>query len=571
MRIQWLRNLSIARKIMVAFGIVCVLCSLLGCYTCLTFHSIVESNQEVSDHAFPSVVLLSDARGAMNVVRRRDLVLSMCQSPLCVSENSAKRQKALEDYQSDMEKYEPLIARPGEQELFRKAEVAFAQYRELSDRGVGLAASGKAGDALDVLAGDSSITEFESALAAINAEIDHFVAEGTESAHAGVSASSHALRIEFAVSLMIVGLSAVIGVILNKEIAPRVLYGVACLEQLAAKDMSLNVQVTGTDEVGRLGAALNHLAAEMRTVLQAVGHGADTLSAATTEISTRATQSAGNAHAQTSKINQIAAAAQEMTATIGEISHNAEGAAQASRESAETAERGGAVMQAAAVTMEKIAAATHSVSEKMMSLAQRSEDIGKVVNVIQEISEQTNLLALNAAIEAARAGEHGRGFAVVAGEVRRLAERTKGATEEISGTIRSIQDETRATLEVMEQSRTAVGNGMEETANARKSLEAIIESSKHVEQQINMIATAATEQTAASGEISESASHISQLATENSQVAEEAVEALKNLAALANELDGLIRQFKLESEVHPGGHLHGGLRTAPASLVMARI
>jgi methyl-accepting chemotaxis protein len=92
-----------------------------------------------------------------------------------------------------------------------------------------------------------------------------------------------------------------------------------------------------------------------------------------------------------------------------------------------------------------------------------------------------------------------------------------------------------------------------------------------VEQQINMIATAATEQTAASGEISESASHISQLATENSQVAEEAVEALKNLAALANELDGLIRQFKLESEVHPGGHLHGGLRTAPASLVMARI
>ena len=151
MRIQWLRNLSIARKIMVAFGIVCVLCSLLGCYTCLTFHSIVESNQEVSDHAFPSVVLLSDARGAMNVVRRRDLVLSMCQSPLCVSENSAKRQKALEDYQSDMEKYEPLIARPGEQELFRKAEVAFAQYRELSDRGVGLAASGKAGDALDVL------------------------------------------------------------------------------------------------------------------------------------------------------------------------------------------------------------------------------------------------------------------------------------------------------------------------------------------------------------------------------------------------------------------------------------
>jgi len=214
-------------------------------------------------------------------------------------------------------------------------------------------------------------------------------------------------------------------------------------------------------------------------------------------------------------------------------------------------------MQAAAITMEKIAGATNSVSEKMTSLAQRSEEIGKVVNVIQEISEQTNLLALNAAIEAARAGEHGRGFAVVAGEVRRLAERTKGATEEISGTIRSIQDETRATLQVMQESRAAVETGMSETAHARQSLEAIIESSKQVEQQINLIATAATEQTSASGEISESAGHISQLSVENAQGAEEAVEALKNLATLASDLDSMIRQFRLDDGNQPGGKFVG--------------
>jgi hypothetical protein len=298
-------------------------------------------------------------------------------------------------------------------------------------------------------------------------------------------------------------------------------------------------------------------------------HGAETLSAATTEISARSVQSAGNARTESSKINQIAAAAQEMTATIGEISHNAENAAAASRTSAETADQGGAVMQAAAATMEKIAAATSSVSDKMTSLAHRSEEIGKVVNVIQEISEQTNLLALNAAIEAARAGEHGRGFAVVAGEVRRLAERTKGATEEIAGTIRSIQDETRETLEVMHESRTAVESGMEETARARQSLEAIIESSKQVEHQINLIATAATEQTSASGEISESAGQISQLSTENSQGAEEAVEALKNLASLASDLDGMIRQFRLEEASQPGGKF-AGKRNRPRDPSCAR-
>jgi methyl-accepting chemotaxis protein len=219
-------------------------------------------------------------------------------------------------------------------------------------------------------------------------------------------------------------------------------------------------------------------------------------------------------------------------------------------------------MQAAAATMEKIAMATNSVSQKMTSLAHRSEEIGKVVNVIQEISEQTNLLALNAAIEAARAGEHGRGFAVVAGEVRRLAERTKGATEEIAGTIRSIQEETRETLQVMQDSRMAVETGIGETARARTSLEAIIESSKQVEHQIHLIATAANEQTSASGEISESAGQISQLSVENAQGAEEAVEALKNLASLASDLDGMIRQFRLEADRQSGGTFTGSAQPA---------
>ena len=113
----------------------------------------------------------------------------------------------------------------------------------------------------------------------------------------------------------------------------------AALEQLAAKDLTAAVDVNGTDEIGQLGDALNQSVASMRAVVQSVAQGAEMLSAATTQISARAVQSAGNANTQSSKTNQIAAAAQEMTATIGEISHNAESAAGASRESAETATR----------------------------------------------------------------------------------------------------------------------------------------------------------------------------------------------------------------------------------------
>ena len=368
----------------------------------------------------------------------------------------------------------------------------------------------------------------------------------------------HTLLIATGVLIAItVLLCAVVGAALTRFIVPSLVAATVALERLADKDLTTEVEVLGSDEVGRLSTAINTSVGSMRAVLRALSHSAETLSQSSAELNQHANSAKQNAAMQSGKTNQIAAASQQMTATIGEISHNAEQAAISSRTSAEMANQGGTVMQSASATMERIATATRGVSEKMDSLSQRSTEIGKVVNVIQEISEQTNLLALNAAIEAARAGEHGRGFAVVAGEVRRLAERTKGATEEIAGTIRRIQEETHETLDVMRQSSGAVESGISETANARNSLEMIIHSSKEVEHQIDMIATAATEQTAASQEVAQSASEISSLAIANAEDAEFASGASQRLSQLAGKMEDIIHQFHLGEEQQPGGRLKG--------------
>ncbi len=563
------RNLPVARKFFLAFGIVCLFCIALGVFTFLSFRSVSAQSVDVRDNTLPSVVALSDLRRALNAMRRQDLDLVLCQTAACKDIHMAKRATTIADYQAADKIYAPMVSYPGEAETYAKVRETYANYMANSNKGIELLKADKTSEAFDVLGSEEAEDQFQRAVDATNDDFGLNVKFGGKSAQDAVDASHRASLINSGVTVAIVLLSGLIGTLLTKVIVPPLLAATTALERLAQKDLTVSLEIASEDEIGRLGVALNTSAASMCAVLSMVAKGAENLSASAEQMSSRSTEAMGNAQSQSGKTNQIAAAAQEMTATIGEISHNAETAAGASRKSAELANGGGAVMQAAASTMERISSATSSVADKMTALAQRSEEIGQVVTVIQDISEQTNLLALNAAIEAARAGEHGRGFAVVAGEVRRLAERTRSATEEIAGTIRSIQEETRQTLTLMDESHTAVDTGIGETGRARQSLEAIIESAQQVEHMIHLIATAATEQTSASGEISESASHISQLSTENSQAAEETADGCRQLSRLANELNQAIGQFRLQEDRQPGGSYASAAGRKPAHTYQA--
>jgi methyl-accepting chemotaxis protein len=555
-----LRNLSVSHKFACAFGTICLLCLLQGGAVLIGLYKTDRLARDLSERTLPASLAMADVLNQIQLTRRIEYAALLCVGgdTACLNKYRDMRIATLEKYQTAKTKFDSYLTAQEEKEQLQATASDFDNYLRKTDVIMSeIAASGQKNKDITALGKEEQLllNDFNGILNKATALSNSYNQQSTRNGEQ-VNSSNQVLRwLAGSVMALVTVLCFSIGLILTRLIVPPLHEATLALEQLAAKDLTAEVEVQGSDEIGRVSAAANTCIGSLREVLRTLMRSADTLSAASEEMSAHASETRSNSQTQTSKTSQIAAAAQEMTATIGEISHNSETAADASRSSAEMANQGGQVMQATAATMERIAAATNSVAEKMDSLAHRSEEIGKVVNVIQDISEQTNLLALNAAIEAARAGEHGRGFAVVAGEVRRLAERTKGATEEIAATIRSIQEETRATISVMSNSREAVEAGLTETGNARNSLEMIISSSKQVEQQIHLIATAATEQTAASGEIAESAGRISALATDGARAAEEAAESSKNLSQLAHELDGLVRQFRIGDETQPGGRL----------------
>ena len=335
------------------------------------------------------------------------------------------------------------------------------------------------------------------------------------------------------------------GFLITRSIHLGVTNLLAKIERVAANDLTPDGAVASQDEIGQASAALNAMKDNLREVIRSLAIAAERAAGASQAISARADQAASGAESQRGQISQVAVAMQEMSATIHEISVNSTHAVQSSRQAATVAQDGGVIVKDTIARMQVIAESVRETAQKMELLGNWSNQIGKIISVIDDIADQTNLLALNAAIEAARAGEQGRGFAVVADEVRNLAERTTKATKEIEEMIGLVQAGTKAAVEKMTSGTKRVEEGMKVAGQAGQSLENIINQAQQVGEVVSHIATAATQQFSAAEQININMNEINKLVDEATHGVKQSADACQQLFGLASDLQSLVGRFTL--------------------------
>jgi len=321
----------------------------------------------------------------------------------------------------------------------------------------------------------------------------------------------------------------------------------AASEALASGDLTHRIATKSADEMGDVGRALNKAFEKLSDVIGEITGHSETIASASEELSSSATQIASSTESQRSQAVQVATAMQEMSSTVLQVSDNSNQASDSARHAGELAKNGGKVVSETVKVIQEVSTSTRDTATKIEELGRSSDEIGKIINTIDDIADQTNLLALNAAIEAARAGEQGRGFAVVADEVRKLAERTTSATKEIASMIQTIQDETKKSVEAMRQGTIKVDAGVDAANKAGQALSQIIENADALQDMITHIATAATEQSAATEEVNNNMEQISKMVQQSAVGAEESAKACQSLSDLALDLQQVVSTFKIDA------------------------
>ncbi len=319
------------------------------------------------------------------------------------------------------------------------------------------------------------------------------------------------------------------------------------LDELSSlADGDLTVQATVTEDItGAIADSINYAVDALRGLVTTINQSAIQLDSATRQTQALSQHLAKASGAQSKQISSATESAAGMASSVAEVSGNAERAADVARHSVEVAHKGGDAVRRTIDGMNTIRETIQETSKRIKRLGESSQEIGNIVELINDIAEQTNILALNASIQASMAGEAGRGFAVVADEVQRLAERAANATKQIEVLVRTIQTDTNEAVVSMERSTTDVVGGALLAENAGAALEEIEQVSNQIASLVQNISASSRQQTGGAQNIARNMGVLKEISVQTAESTNATSTAIAKLAELSAGLRRAAAGFRL--------------------------
>ena len=538
------KNMKIGTRLQMGFGVATVLLVIILALSLGKLSTLFHEIDDLVNDNVPKANFVGDIKDNVNENARliRNIILMDDQSQMQKEAGQMSETKKL--ISDRIEKLDKMIDTAEGRALFKAMSDARTPFVEGFMECSKLALAGKKTEAKELLFAKvrpAQLTFLEK-IQKLNDYQDKLVSEtGKQAIHV-----YHTTRI----LLLVIGaasilFSIVIAVWITRSITVPVAPLVSAARQIAEGNLNVRINHTSNDEIGQLSDSFRDMTENLRAMIMKVTDTAQQVAAAANQLHTTAERIATGAEEVAAQTGTVATAGEEMSATSGDIAQNCQGASEGAHRASQSARNGAEVVEKTVAVMGQIADKVQESAKTVESLGARSDQIGEIIGTIEDIADQTNLLALNAAIEAARAGEQGRGFAVVADEVRALAERTTRATREIGEMIKAIQQETKGAVAAMEQGVHQVESGTAEAARSGDALRDILAQVNEVAMQVSQIATAAEEQTATTSEIANNMQQITEVVQHTSQGAQESATAAAQLSGNAEELQRLVRQFKL--------------------------
>ncbi|MGP1367018.1 MAG: methyl-accepting chemotaxis protein [Schwartzia sp. (in: firmicutes)] len=498
-----MNGLTVSKKIMLTFMSLIVIFAGFGGYAIYSARALNDSTDGLMEWT-DSLAASSQIADAANEMRRAGIVRAMNTDPqkkAAMDDKVAKTRQKVEDAFTNYQKMVEsgtLDDQEGRQQdlaILEAERKAWQAYLETGNKVDDLVRAGKQAEALTYIEGPSR-EAFQKFMDLILKDEERAMSGAQEEKADSDDAYGKVILGTVAAMVVVLLFTCACAYFLLSNIKTSVDRLLTALRKVAAGDLRLMIAVDSADEFGQMARQCNQVIETVRDVTKTIQKTAGTVSDSAETLTSTSGQSAQVTQGVAQSITEVAAAAQAQMESIAETKHQVqaftnglkeanhtiEGVVGVIDQTAQKAEEGNTIVGSTVEQMNTIADTTVSIGEAVANLGERSKEIGNIVEVISGISAQTNLLALNAAIEAARAGEHGRGFAVVAEEVRKLAEGSQNATQQIADLIHTIQQATDQAVATMAEGRSQAEKGRENVAATGRSFSEILRMIRQVQE-----------------------------------------------------------------------------------------